>query len=189
MNYTTLSLADVRAGLGAIAGDAQSTFGRLNVAQLNWSASPGQWSVGQCFDHLLSANRQMFAAADAALAGTAPRSVWQRLPVLPGLFGRALIRSQSPTSTKKYKAPAVAQPAASDVAADVIQRFVQQADIARTRLEGLDDAAAARTVMTSPFIRLITYSVLDGWRLIVAHEHRHCEQARRVTQSPGFPRS
>jgi hypothetical protein len=37
------------------------------------------------------------------------------------------------------------------------------------------------------FITLVTYSALDGWRLIVAHDQRHLEQARRVTQSPGFP--
>jgi hypothetical protein len=41
--------------------------------------------------------------------------------------------------------------------------------------------------MTSPFIKVITYSVLDGWRLVFAHDRRHLEQARRVTLSPGFP--
>jgi hypothetical protein len=41
--------------------------------------------------------------------------------------------------------------------------------------------------MTSPFVKVIAYSVLDGWRLVVAHGWRHVEQARRVTESPGFP--
>ena len=41
--------------------------------------------------------------------------------------------------------------------------------------------------MTSPFVGFITYSVLDGARLMLAHDHRHIEQARRVTQAPGFP--
>ena len=40
--------------------------------------------------------------------------------------------------------------------------------------------------MTSPFIRVVTYSVLDGWRLALAHDCRHLEQARRVASSPGF---
>jgi hypothetical protein len=43
--------------------------------------------------------------------------------------------------------------------------------------------------MTSPFVRFITYSVLDGWRLAVAHDRRHFEQARRVTLMPEFPKS
>jgi hypothetical protein len=29
--------------------------------------------------------------------------------------------------------------------------------------------------------------VLDGCRLMVAHDRRHMEQARRVMQMPGFP--
>jgi hypothetical protein len=41
--------------------------------------------------------------------------------------------------------------------------------------------------MTSPFMRVITYSVLDGWRLVVAHNHRHIQQAKRVVQAQGFP--
>ena len=43
--------------------------------------------------------------------------------------------------------------------------------------------------MTSPFARIITYSVLDGWRLMLAHDRRHVEQARRVVQSPEFPKA
>jgi len=43
--------------------------------------------------------------------------------------------------------------------------------------------------MVSPFVRFITYSVLDGCRLMAAHDRRHFEQARRVTQTAGFPRA
>jgi hypothetical protein len=46
---------------------------------------------------------------------------------------------------------------------------------------------AASTIMVSPFAAFITYSVLDGCRLIVAHARRHFEQARRVTEQQGFP--
>jgi hypothetical protein len=41
--------------------------------------------------------------------------------------------------------------------------------------------------MVSPFVRFITYSVLDGCRLMAAHDRRHFEQARRVTEAAGFP--
>ena len=188
MNYETLSIADVRTNLASIARDAESTFGQLNAQQLNWRPDADRWSVAQCFEHLLTANRLMLEQAALALNGRAPRTVWQRLPVLPGLFGKALIRSQAPTATKKYKAPRLAQPTASDVAPDVIQRFVDQHRDIVSRVEALDAQRAARAIMVSPFIRFITYSVLDGWRLIVAHNRRHVAQARRVTESSGFPR-
>ena len=187
MNYTTLSLRDVESALSDIARDTDATFGRLDVHQLNWRPAPRQWSVAQCFDHLLTANRLIFTSAENALAGAVPPTIWQRVPVLPGVLGRALIRSQAPDSARKYTAPSQAQPSASEVPADVVGRFVnQQREAARTVL-GLDSVRAAQVVMASPFVRVITYSVLDGWRLVVAHNHRHIQQATRVAQAPGFP--
>jgi hypothetical protein len=187
MDYTTLSLTEVKAGLEAIAGEARSSFGGLDARQLNWRPDDTRWSVAQCFEHLVTANALMLRAMEDALRGAQPRSVWQRLPVLPGILGRMLIRSQSPGSTRKYKASPRAQPAASTIAADVVQRFVDQHVDAAARVQTIEEPAAARVLMTSPFIRVVTYSVLDGWRLIVAHDRRHLEQARRVMLSPGFP--
>jgi hypothetical protein len=189
VNYASLSLADVRRALGDIAREAQATFGGLEGRQLNCRSDPARWSVAQCFEHLLTTNRLMSEAADDALRAGRPRSIWQRLPVLPGVFGRMMIRSQAPSSTRKFTSPPDARPVMSDIAADVIQRFVEQHRDMVARVRALDERDAARAIMTSPFVRVITYSVLDGWRLMVAHDRRHFEQARRVTQSAGSPRS
>ena len=189
MDYTTLSLAEVKTGLAEIARDVESTFGALNARQLNWRPDAARWSVAQCLEHLLTTNRLMIGQAADALNPAHPRSVWQRLPVLPGLLGRLIVRSQAPEATRKYTAPASARPATSDIAADVVQRFVAQHGDAVARVAALDESRAARTVTTSPFARIVTYSVLDGWRLMLAHDRRHVEQARRVAQSPEFPKA
>jgi hypothetical protein len=187
VDYTTLSLAEVRTGLAGMARETQATFGGFDARQLNWRPDAAQWSVAQCFEHLLTANRLMSQAAEAALNNARARTLWQRLPVLPGVLGRMLIRSQTPGATRKFTAPSKAQPATSDIAADIIQRFIEQHRDAVAWLPALDERDAARAIMTSPFIRVVTYSVLDGWRLILAHDRRHFEQARRLTLSPGFP--
>ena len=189
MDYATSSLVDVRNGLDNIAREAQATFGGFDGRQLNWRRDEARWSVAQCFEHLLTANRLMFQGAEDALDETRPRTLWQRLPVLPGILGRMLVRSQAPTAARKFTAPSKAQPPTSDIAADIIQRFVEQHRDAVAWVQTLDERAAARAIMTSPFIRVVTYSVLDGWRLVVAHDRRHFEQARRVMLSPGFPNS
>ena len=183
MDYTRLSLADVRLGLDTVARDAQETFGDLDARQLNWRPDPARWSVGQCFDHMLTVNRLVFQAADDAKS---PRSIWQRLPVLPRMFGKMLVRSQSPEDKRRFSAPPKGHPA-SNIAADVVRRFLDQHREAIVRLEMLNERDAARAIMTSPFFNFLTYSVLDGWRLIVAHDRRHFEQARRVTRTAGFP--
>lgn len=187
MDFTTLSLADVRRGLEEIAREAETTFGGLTPEQLNWQAEAKRWSVGQCFDHLLTANRMMFRAADEALDQSRSRTLWQRVPVFPNYIGRMMVRSQAPDTTRKFSAPPGARPAVSSIPGDVVQRFVEQQRDAATRVSTLDERAAAQTIMSSPFLGIVTYSVLDGWRLIVAHGRRHFEQARRVTKAPGFP--
>ena len=187
LNYSGLSLADVRTALDDIARETQVTFGGLSGRQLNWRPDAARWSVAQCFEHLLTANRLMFLQMDDALSGGRPPTIWERLPVLPGVLGRMLIRSQAPGSARKFTAPSKAQPATSDLPADIVQRFVEQHLDAVARVRALEERDAARAIMTSPFVRVVTYSVLDGWRLVVAHDRRHVEQARRVTQSPGFP--
>jgi hypothetical protein len=184
---TQRSLSDVRAGLVRIAEEAGRTFGGLDPSQLNWRPDATRWSVGQCFDHLIATNRLIRQSAEAACRPDGPRTIWQRLPVLPGLFGRLLIRTQGPRGTRKFTAPPAAQPAATSSEPDVIQRFARQQVEFERWLGTFDEARLARVVMVSPFVSYITYSVLDASRIVVAHNRRHVEQARQVLTAPGFP--
>jgi hypothetical protein len=186
-NYTQLSLADLVMEVPAIARETQSLFGHLDQRQLNWRPDERSWSVAQCFDHLLAINRHMFQAIDAALDRPHPLPLWQRLPGLPHLLGRMLVRSQGPDGRQKLSAPRLAIPSASALDERIIDRFVAHQNEVVTRLRTLQGRDAAGVIMTSPFASFITYSVLDGCRLIVAHERRHFEQARRVTRAAGFP--
>lgn len=182
MDYTKLSLSEVAAALDEIADAAMETFGRLDARQLNWRPDVAQWSVAQCFEHLVTANDLMSKAARTALDEGAPRSVWQRLPGWAAMLGPMMVRSQAPGGTRKYKAPSRARPAASEIDAGIVQRFADQQRETARWVRALDHEKARRTVRASPFLKIITYSVPDGFRLMVAHDHRHFEQARRVMQ-------
>lgn len=186
MNYTTMSLAAVTSALSSVARDTQATFDGLDARQLNWRPDERRWSVAQCFQHLLTANGLVLQSAQDALRSP-PSTIWQRLPLVPRLFGKALIRSQAPNTTRRFNAPAKARPTTSDIPRDIIARFVDQHHAAAEWVRTVNERDAVRAVMISPFIRFVAYSVLDGCRLVVAHDHRHFEQARRVLLSPEFP--
>jgi hypothetical protein len=188
MDYTTLTIAQIQAELEALVHDVQATFVTLDSRQLNWRPDATRWSVAQCFDHLRRANQDMVDAAAAAADPARSRTLWQRLPLWPGLLGRLLIRSQAPGGTRRFKAPPQAQPTASAIDPGVVARFIGQQRELVGKVGQLDEREAARLIMASPFLKVVTYSVLDGWRLIVAHEQRHVEQARRVTGLAGFPK-
>jgi hypothetical protein len=187
MDYTTLTLSEAGATLLDVAQDAEATFAGLDEHQLNWRPDATRWSVGQCFQHLLTANRLMLRAAEEALRDPTA-TIWRHIPMIPRAMGRALIRSQSPTTTRKFNAPAKARPTASEIPGNIIQRFIEQQRDAAAWMRTLVEAAAASAIMGSPFIRVVRYSVLDGCRLMVAHDRRHFEQARRVMLAREFPR-
>jgi len=186
--YTTLSPVALADEFSTIARDAASVFGQYDATQLNWHPHAGSWSIAQCFDHLLKADHEMVQAIGRALDRAVAPTVWQRLPLWPRLLGWMLITSQAPGGEQKYAAPPSAQPASSDIALDTIERFITCQHVAIAGLRTLSAADAPR-IMVSPFVAQITYSVLDGYRLIAAHQRRHFEQARRVTEHPEFPRS
>ena len=186
IDHSNLSLLEVADGLHAIAGEAQSAFGDLGARQLNWRPDANRWSVAQCLDHLLTLNRLMLDAAGEALNGERPHPYWRRVPLLTGVLGRALIRAVAPGAPRKIKTPVRARPAV-DVGPDVVPRFVAQHRDIATWLRTVDESHAAGAIMTSPFSRFVAYSVLNGCRLMLAHDRRHLAQAHRITRSPGFP--
>lgn len=184
--FTTLTPAGLAHEFSAIAGEVSSRFGTYDTTQLNWQPQSDRWSIAQCVDHLVRSNDKMFQAMDRALDRTTRPTVWQRLPLWPRLFGWMLITSQAPGGTQKFTAPAIARPASSDIAREVIDQFIARQRQAIDAVRALDATDAAR-IMASPFMARITYSVLDGYRLIAAHQRRHVEQARRVAEHPQFP--
>ena len=138
MDYTTLSLSEVRSGIAELVRDVEATFGSLDARQLNWRSDPSRWSVAQCFEHLLKMNALMLPAAEDALDASKPTSEWERLPFLPALFVPMMVRSQSPDARRKYTAPAPGRPSSSDIPSDIVQRYTEQQRVLVARLQAAD---------------------------------------------------
>ena len=169
----------------AIIAEVKTSFGHLSASQLNYKPSSQTWSVGQCLHHLVTSNSTYFPIFDKIIRREQQITLWERMPLLPNLFGKMLIRSLSPASTQKLKAPQVFRPANSDIDASIIEDFAQQQQrlIETVRAsEGL-----GRTIITSPASGLVTYSLYDAYNIILVHERRHVLQAQRVMKTPGFP--
>jgi len=186
MDYLTADLPTVITEANSIAAETKSTFGRLTPTQLNWKPSPERWSVAQCFEHLLTSNKGFFPRIDGVLAGIKP-TFWQRMPVVPGLAGRLLIKSLDPKSTRKIRAPKKFQPAQSDISPSVLDDFVDQQAKIVEKMKATEHLDLEKIIITSPVAAAITYSMMDAYRVIVVHERRHFEQARRVTEEAAFP--
>ena len=172
-----------------VADDARASFGNLSAVQLNWKPSAERWSIAQCFEHLITSNRGYLPIIESVRSGKKQTRFVERLPVLPGLAGKLLIKSLDPASTRKLKAPKNFQPAQSDISATIIDDFVAQQKQIIEGMKSTSHLDLEKIIITSPALSFVAYSLMDGYRVIVTHERRHFQQAERVTQEPAFPRS
>ena len=183
--------AEVRALIAdveAIAGEAERTFGALSPSQLEWKPRADRWSVAQCLDHLIRINSTYFPQLAVVERGRY-RPTWRdRIPFLGRWFASLVLRSVQPTSERKFKTARHVEPSTSAIGGDIVARFGahQQELSAHMASAGTRDPRAI--VIRSPVAPIVFYSMLDAFRIIVAHERRHLLQAQRVMQSPELPK-
>jgi hypothetical protein len=173
----------------AVTSESEIEFGQLSAEQLNWKPSEAEWSIGQCFDHLITTNLAMFPQIDDVIRGEKRQTFWENLPVVPGLWGKFIISRARPETVAKSKAPRVFEPSQSAIGGDIVARFVEHQATFAEKLGATARIELSETRVTSPVAKFVTYSLLDALRILVFHERRHFNQAKRVLESEGFPRS
>ncbi|HXG68101.1 MAG TPA: DinB family protein [Blastocatellia bacterium] len=186
-NDKNRKLSDLLAEADAVARNAQQVFGNLTPQQINWQPGERQWSVGQCFDHLITANRAYFPIFEKIIKGEKKNSLWERMPLVPGFFGRLLIKALQPEATRKLKAPQVFQPSSSAIDGDIINRFIEQQNELTRFMRATAGMDLQKIIITSPVSSLVTYNLMDCYDILITHEKRHFMQAERILGTPGFP--
>lgn len=169
-----------------ISRDASDAFGRLSADQINWKPAIGSWSVGQCLDHLIRTNSQFYPEFEKLTSGTRKNSFWENYSPLTGVGGRFLINSIRKDS-RKFKAPSKAIVPPSEIEPDIVSRYVENQDDVIESIKATASVDWKNTVLTSPFLRLMTYTLDDAYTIFIEHARRHIRQARRVMETEGFP--
>jgi hypothetical protein len=180
------NLSHTTSELENISADARAKFGGLTAEQLNWKPAPDSWSVGQCLEHLIKTNELYYGEFDKLAAGTRRNSFWENWSPLTSFAGSFLIKSLKSDDRKVKTVQSMTPP--SEIAEDIVEQFVSHNSELAGRIKAVANADPKKTVVTSPFMSLITYRLSDGYEIIIEHEKRHIRQAERVTQSDGFPK-
>ncbi len=170
-----------------IAAQTETTFGTLTDTQLNWKPGRDRWSIAQCFEHLLNTNKAYFPTFDSILSGQKRTRFIERLPVIPSIGGALLKKSLDPGNSRKLKAPQKVQPSNSNVDRSVLTDFEEQQKLIAEYMARMKNLGLDSIIVTSPFLSLITYSLMDAFRIIVVHEQRHFQQASNVAKDTAFP--
>lgn len=168
--------------------EANSRFSILSSDQLNWKPDKKNWSIGQCFDHMITMNELYFPQLHQIGRREKRPTLWERTSPFSRFLGKQLVQSMRPENLKKTKTSGKAEPTVSNVDTRIIDQFSDcQAQLIEHIQHLPDDLDVRQTFITSPLISLVTYSLDDGLTLLVLHEQRHFGQAQRVMEASGFP--
>lgn len=164
-------------------------FAGLRPAALQWKPAPDRWSVGQCLEHLIASNASYTSLFQSIAEGTYRKTLAERIPLLPRLFGPLVRWSMAPESGVKVKTTQAFEPSESRVSERVVDEFAESVDALVASIAALEHVDLERFVVTSPFASFVCYRLKDAIPVAVVHLERHRLQAVRVTEHEEFPRS
>jgi len=177
----------VTSDLSALATRVTEQFGGFSEEQLNWKASADSWSVAQCFDHLIKTHSLYFPVFQSLKAGDINSSLWEKISPFSGLFGSWLIKALDPENTKKTKTSKKVEPSESNLGGRIIEQYCEHQDQLIEHLQNIPgDLNPEKTIITSPLLGLVTYSLDDCYTILVSHGERHFRQAKRVSEMEEF---
>lgn len=179
-------ILQIQSELTEVGNDAKASFGQLSPAQLNWKPSEKGWSVGQCLDHIILTNEQFYPEFARLATGTRQNSFWENWSPFTGWAGRFLISAVS-VDSKKAKAPSKAIVPPSEIESNIVERFAGHIAQVNQKVEACAGADRSKSVVTSPFLFVFTYSLDDAYTVLVEHTKRHIRQAKRVVENEGYP--
>ncbi len=169
------------------AADAQAAFGGLSGRELNWKPSDKEWSIAQCFEHLIVTNELYFPNIRKVIDGKHKNNFFSMIPFSTDLIAFAMKNSLNPNQSRKMKTFKMFEPSASSVPDTIIE------DFAANQQQLIDLAVAAKSLdlrrikIAEPLSTALNLRLDDAFEILSMHCRRHFNQAKRVIETPGFP--
>jgi hypothetical protein len=167
--------------------DVKQTFGELTPEQVNWKPGPESWSFGQCLDHLVKSNEEFYPELDKLAAGTRKNTFWQTWSPLSGIAGGFLVATLKKDGQKVKTNEKMTPP--SDIQDDVVEQFAKHQSELIEKIRAASSTEWRKVVLTSPFVKIMTYRMDVGLQAVIEHEKRHVRQAKRVIAMGAFPKT
>jgi hypothetical protein len=180
-------LSEIIAEAEQVQTSVKVAFGGLSEQQINWKPSADAWSIAQCLEHLMLLNAPYFRIIEDILRGRRKASLMERVPLLPTVFGRLVLSAVQPGAKQKVRARPTFAPSSTPMDVGILDRFSTHQNELIRLMKASAELPIGRIIITSVVSRYVTYSLLDAYRILAAHEQRHLRQADRLMRMPGFP--
>lgn len=173
-------LADLQARNQRNRAVVESVFLPLDEAQRSWQPAPGEWSVDQCFQHLIIAFEWLSPNFIPAL--NKPEPAGSDGIYRPSWLARRFHEKQFDPQSK-YKTLQANNPTAVYSPQILTRWLAQQAHLA----EMIEQAAQADLQTKCRVLKWLPlrYNLGDYLNFYVSHDELHIDQAKRVLESYG----
>ena len=158
----------------------KNEFSNLTNDQLNWKPNAESWSIAQVIEHLDVTSESYYPLVQAVRSGTYKLPFTGKMTFLVNFFGRFILKAVSPEAKSKIKTFPVWEPAKSNIGGDVMGKFVSEQEKLKKFITDSNDLLEKGVRISSPANRNIVYNLSDAFNIIVTHQKRHLEQARRI---------
>lgn len=172
----------------------QQTETMLSQAIAQWQVLPhavfakapqaNSWSANECLQHLNSYGDYYLPAIEKAMQQHSTPSTYPFKPGwLGGWFTRMMQTNPTGQPAKKMKAPKQHVPVALPPAHEVIARFIDQQEQLLQLLQQAETSNLSRIKVPISIAPMIKLQLGDVLAFLVAHNHRHVQQAHRALQA------
>jgi len=179
-----LSIESYIQQLDDINRDADDLLSNIADDQVNRAPGEGQWSIEQCFSHLIVCGYAELPHLQHAIRKGQQAGLSGKPPFRYGFLGNWFVLAMDENGAIPFRAPRIYMPRAgyfhaAALAADSSD-LQHQFAVCLEESSGLD---LARIRVTTAITKHITFSLGQDFALFLAHERRHVRQAYRVRSS------
>lgn len=174
-------LKDVIKSLEQIKEKASEEFLGMDPEELVWKPSPKSWSIAECLKHLIIANELYLTDINDRLNKSEVKTMEK--PIRFTLTGRIFLYFVDPKYKIKVPAPALFKPEKQPKKIDgqkTVAHFLDLQDRLITTADKAYGYDHSKLITVSPLSNLLQFNIGEQFYIMMRHEKRHLNQAKRV---------
>jgi hypothetical protein len=156
---------------------ARRLIGGLDAEAVSQRPSPGEWSAGECLDHLTMSARAYHPMVEEAIRRGAPVGASE---YKPAWIWRKFLGGLEPPVKRKFKAAPAFVPESRRPAGEILNDFAACHEHLIDALPKLDALDLGKIRIVSPFASWMRYPLGLVFYIIPAHCRRHLWQAEQA---------
>jgi hypothetical protein len=165
--------------LDQISQEVKKNFKGLDKEILNHKPDDNTWSIAENLEHIIKVNSSYFPIFKKLKEGTFKAAFISKIRFFTNLFGNMIYKSVSDGGKKKIRTFALWEPKMVGEIDEIVEKFLLHQEELKGWVKEMEPFIEKAEIIHSPANPLIVYSLPRALDIIVAHEKRHLDQARR----------